>query len=103
MSDDMFDAPENDNLENAFSAMEESLPAMPESARLITIRHEANAPVYVELLDGEETITIRAACERHQLTLGAQVTAYVDSTQVALDTLVAAGTVVMLVGTVKGG
>ena len=103
MSDEtIFPNDEEGGIDDAFSQMESSLDALPEGD-FITLRHEANAPVYSPVYAGEPNITIRTACERRGLTLGASVQAYVDNNLIALDTAIPAGSVVTLVGNVKGG
>ena len=93
---------QEENFEDEFSAMESALDDLP-SGQFITLRHEANAPMYVQVFEGEPGLTIRGACDRRGLTLGGSVNAYVDNNPVPLDTFVPAGTVVTLVGAVKGG
>lgn len=87
--------------EDAFTDMEATLENVPTSD-FITIRSGSGAPAYAPLREGETSITVREACERLGLTVGA-VNVYVDQNQISFDTPVAAGTVVTLVGNVKGG
>jgi hypothetical protein len=92
-----------DNFESAFSAMEDALSGVPEGATIV-IRHSSGSPVYVPLNPDETGLSLKAAIDRAGLTIGV-VNAYIDvnAAPISLDTFVAAGTVVTLVGNVKGG
>jgi sulfur carrier protein ThiS len=90
----------NPSFEDSFSDMENSLDNLPEGS-FVTLQHEANPPMFVQYFEGE-TLTIRGALDRRGLTIG-NVNAYVDGNIVSLDTPIAAGTIVTLVGNVKGG
>jgi molybdopterin converting factor small subunit len=90
----------NPSFEDAFSTMESSLDNLPEGS-FVTLQHEANPPMFVSYTEGE-SLTIRGAIDRRGLTIG-NVNAYVDGNVVSLDTPIAAGTIVTLVGNVKGG
>ena len=94
------------SFDDAFTSMESALDSLP-TGSFYTIRHESNAPVYVPAYTSEdgtpEAINVRQVCERRGLTLGANVNAYVDGNPIALDSIVAAGSVITLVGNVKGG
>lgn len=92
----------NPNFEDAFEEMESSFDTLP-AGDVVTLQHEANPPMFVGLEEGETSLTIRGAIERRGLTIGSNVQAYVDGTIVPLDSVIAAGTVVTLVGNVKGG
>lgn len=89
----------------AFDAMDEVLADVP-AGDFITLRHGSGSPVYVPLFNGEEGpetgLTVRQAVDRAGLTVGS-VNVYVDQNPITFDTFVAAGTVVTLVGNVKGG
>jgi sulfur carrier protein ThiS len=90
----------NPDFGDAFNSMESSLDNLPEGS-FVTLQHEANPPMFVSFEEGE-TLTIRGAIDRRGLTIG-NVNAYVDGNVVSLDTPIAAGTIVTLVGNVKGG
>ena len=85
----------------AFSAMESNLGDMPDSAYVV-IRHSSGSPVYVPLNPDETGLNLREAINRAGLTVGV-VNAYIDvnAAPISMDTIVAAGTVVTLVGNVK--
>ena len=104
--DNSGNATPNPSFNDTFSAMEQTLGNVPEG-EFITLRHGSGSPVYVPLLereDGtrEDGLTVRQACERAHLAVGT-VNVYVDQNMIGFDTFVAAGTVVTLVGNVKGG
>jgi hypothetical protein len=88
-----FDALEN---LNAFTA------AVPEG-EYVTIRHEANPPMYVALVEGETSIALGAAIQRRGLFISGAINAYLDGGQITMETVLAPGSVVTLVGSVKGG
>jgi hypothetical protein len=92
---------EDDDFDADFEAMEETFSDLPEGD-YVTLRFGANAPRYAPIYEGENTINVRTALERAGLTVGA-VNIYVDSAIVNFDTALASGTVVTLVGNVKGG
>jgi hypothetical protein len=95
--------PEPAGFESAFAEMENALSGVPEGATIV-IRHSSGSPVYVPLFPDETGLSLREAINRAGLTIGV-VNAYIDvnAAPIALDTIVAAGTVVTLIGQVKGG
>lgn len=100
---DFANTPASENpIDDAFSALDNALDGLPEGD-FITLRHEANPPMYVNLNEGELGLTVRQACDRRGLTLGGNVNCYFDNNQIALDSFVPAGGVVTMVGNVKGG
>jgi len=88
-----FDALEN---LNAFSA------SVPEGD-YITLRLEANPPMYVAFAEGETTLSLAAAIERRGLLVSNSIHAYLDSAQIDMNFMLAPGSMVTLVGNVKGG
>jgi hypothetical protein len=91
------------SFESAFAEMENNLGELPEGAYIV-IRHSSGSPVYVPLNPDETGLNLREAINRAGLTVGV-VNAYIDvnAAPISMDTVVAAGTVVTLVGNIKGG
>ena len=103
--DDEIDDEEEDDEETpeqSFAEMEAQVAGSVPTGAYITIRHEAGQPYFVPLNEGEQAITISEALNRRMLTVGT-VSAYVEGAVVPLETQIPAGTVVTLVGAVKGG
>jgi len=98
----LFDEPENEDAAEMLENLEAFQTSVPDG-RYVTIRHEANPPVFVALLPDENTITISEAIERRGLTINHSVTAYVDNQTVELSHQLAPGQVATLIGAVKGG
>jgi hypothetical protein len=90
-------------IDQLFEALESSFSESLASGSFITIRVESGPAIYVPLNEGEESISLRDAVNRRNLTLGPNVNAYVEGQQVPLETVVPAGTIVTMIGTVKGG
>ena len=95
-------ASQGDEVEDLFAAAEEAF-ALPEGARTITLRHEANPARYVQLFEGEPGLTITAAISRLGWTVAHDVIAYFNNSRADFGTLIPEGGVVTLVGNVKGG
>ena len=91
----------NPSFDDAFNEMEDALSGIPQGD-YITLRSASGNPVTVPVYPGE-TLTLRTVLDRSGLSFGAALTAYVDGGAISFDTVVAPGTVVTLVGSVKGG
>lgn len=110
---EFFEEPENDEnnesgLENELENLNSFQSAVPEGA-YVTIRNGASNPVFVSLRGAEEgspaetSITVREAITRAGLALSPATTIYVENNVVDYSYVLAAGAVVTIVGSVKGG
>ena len=90
------------SMDDAFTEMAAALDSSVPDSDYVTLRHDAGAPLFAPLYDGETGITVKEACNRLGLRLGV-VNAYVEGAVIPMDTVVPAGTIITLVGDVKGG
>ncbi len=89
--------------DEVFAELDAQVQAAVPNDRFITFRQEAGIPIYVPLNDGEEGISIQDAIVRRGLGVSPTTNAFVENNQVPFGTVVPAGTVVTLIGLVKGG
>ncbi len=89
--------------EEVFAELDAVVQAAVPNDRFITFRVETGIPIYVPLNDGEEGISIQEAIIRRGLGVSPTTNAFVENNQVPFSTVVPSGTVVTLIGLVKGG
>jgi len=78
--------------------------AMPDAgASYITVVPAQGLPSYVELRDGEDTISCSEAFRRSELRSTGQIVYYVNNAEVDPSTQVGPGSVVQAAGATKGG
>ena len=89
--------------DEVFAELDAQVQAAVPSTRFICFRQEAGVPIYVPLNENEEGISIQDAIVRRGLGVSPTTTAFVENNQVPFSTVIPAGTVVTLIGVVKGG